>query len=220
TAVRVEGYVKWLKNLASPRYDRVTHTLLRIEGLEGIARGVDLRIERASEHVYIVATYALAEVRYEGLVPWPGAAAAGTIGQVEFHPPHDRRHQVNLVAEYRRGPYRFGALWQFGSGQPFSQILGFHPRIELERPDGSFQTDPGATTVAMAEPFGGRTPSYHRLDVSAERRFMIGTTQVAVQAGVVNAYDRKNLFDYDVLTGERVDQLPFIPYLGLRFAVN
>ena len=35
-------------------------------------------------------------------------------------------------------------------------------------------------------------------------------------AGVINMYDRQNLFYLDVFTLRRVDQLPFIPTLGLK----
>ena len=36
-------------------------------------------------------------------------------------------------------------------------------------------------------------------------------------AGVINAYNRKNIFYYDVFTTRRIDQLPFAPYLSVRF---
>ena len=35
--------------------------------------------------------------------------------------------------------------------------------------------------------------------------------QIVVQAGVVNAYDRRNMFYYDLFTGRRLNQLPLAP---------
>jgi hypothetical protein len=36
------------------------------------------------------------------------------------------------------------------------------------------------------------------------------------QAGVINAYDRTNMFYYDIYSHRRVDQLPLAPYAALR----
>ena len=220
TVLRAEGYAKTMSDLAAPRYDRLTDTLFPIDHLDGTARGVDLYVRHAGPRLFLSAGYALASVRYEGAVPWPGHASAGGTLDASFHPPHDRRHQVNLAAAYSLGTVRFKALWQFGSGHPFSQIHGFHPRIEVGTSSDALGVDTGETAVVFAAPFGGRTPSYHRLDVSAERAFPAGPTTITAQAGVVNAYDRNNLFDFDLLTGERVDQLPMIPYVGIGVTFN
>ena len=39
---------------------------------------------------------------------------------------------------------------------------------------------------------------------------------MTVQAGVMNAYDRANLFSLDLLTAQRTDQLPIVPIVGLK----
>ena len=40
--------------------------------------------------------------------------------------------------------------------------------------------------------------------------------QLSLTGGVVNAYDRTNIFYYDIFTTRRVDQLPLAPYLSVR----
>ena len=66
-------------------------------------------------------------------------------------------------------------------------------------------------------PYGGLLPSYHRLDVSVERVFLSGKTVVTLQGGVINVYDRANLFALDLFTLRRTNQLPLIPTVGIKF---
>ena len=60
------------------------------------------------------------------------------------------------------------------------------------------------------------TPPYHRLDISADRTFPFKGGGLTVQAGVINVYNRTNLFALDLFTLERTDQLPIIPNVGLK----
>lgn len=69
--------------------------------------------------------------------------------------------------------------------------------------------------MILDRPFDSRLPVVHRLDVSAERHFELTLGRLTVQAGVINAYDRRNMFYYDLYTGRRVDQLPFAPYAAV-----
>jgi len=59
-------------------------------------------------------------------------------------------------------------------------------------------------------------PTYHRLDVTLEHTRVLSAADLTVQAGVINIYDRANIFEYNIFSGERVDQLPLVPSLGLR----
>ena len=40
---------------------------------------------------------------------------------------------------------------------------------------------------------------------------------MTVQVGAINVYDRANLFYFDLFTVRRVDQLPLIPNLSIKF---
>jgi hypothetical protein len=40
------------------------------------------------------------------------------------------------------------------------------------------------------------------------------------KAGAINAYDRDNIFYYDVNSIRRVNQTPLLPYLSLRVIVK
>lgn len=220
TLLRAEGYVKSMSNLATPRYDNRTNTLLRIDQLDGAARGIDVQLEHSSARLYLTVGYGLAEVVYEGVVPWTNATLFQLEREQRFHPPHDRRHQVNVAAEYDAGGFRLKALWQFASGHPFTQIYGFFPLLGEVTANDAYRTAAAQRGIALGEPFQGRMPTYHRLDVSVERHFGWNVANLAVQAGVVNAYNRANLFDFDLFTGERTNQLPLIPYVGVRVSVD
>jgi hypothetical protein len=60
----------------------------------------------------------------------------------------------------------------------------------------------------LDKPFTGRLPLVHGLDLSLTREVDVSFGQIVVQASVINAYDRRNMFYYDLFTGRRLDQLP------------
>ena len=62
----------------------------------------------------------------------------------------------------------------------------------------------------------GRLPSYHRLDVSIRRTFKdVYGGDLDFTAGVTNVYSRENVFYINRLTGQRKNQLPFLPSIAL-----
>lgn len=69
--------------------------------------------------------------------------------------------------------------------------------------------------MILDRPFNARLPVMHRLDLSIGRAFRLGPLEAEVQGGAVNAYDRRNLFYYDLYSGRRIDQLPLAPYLAI-----
>ncbi len=75
----------------------------------------------------------------------------------------------------------------------------------------------GNRRVIYEEPYNGTLPTYHRLDITLERTMKIASgVNLKALAGVINMYDRQNLFYLDVFTLRRVDQLPLIPTFGLK----
>ena len=105
--------------------------------------------------------------------------------------------------------------WQYGSGLPYTRPLGFDVVVP---PFGlpEVTTSPGYPRVVFERPFTGRLPAYHRLDASAGTTVGLGRAALDIRAGAVNAYDRANVFYYDVFRGRRVDQLPLVPYVSAR----
>jgi len=61
-------------------------------------------------------------------------------------------------------------------------------------------------------------PYYHRLDLSLKRRIDITkNVNFEIVASVTNAYDRKNIFYYNVVENRRVNQLPILPSILVAF---
>ena len=229
----VEAYYKDLEHLAFAEYSDVAQDGIRVDPIQGEAQGADFKLEVIRPAFYGAISYGLASVSYERQVEQVSVRevddAADVILTTEtqtitehFSPPHDRRHQVNALLRVARGPFTLGIRWQFGSGLPYTQALGFYDDVPVGLPgDTDFRTDPGQPVLVTNRTlYAGRLPSYHRLDVALERRFTMGRVQATLQAAVINVYDRANIFDFDLFAGRRVNQLPLIPSLGLNVEVR
>jgi hypothetical protein len=63
----------------------------------------------------------------------------------------------------------------------------------------------------------GRLPYYHRLDISLTKKIEFSKYfGLEIIASVTNAYNRDNIFYFDRLEYDRVDQLPTIPSLAVK----
>jgi hypothetical protein len=129
-----------------------------------------------------------------------------------------------MVATYQLGPkqeWEFGARWNLGSGFPFTQTQGFYNNVPFFV-DGlgtdvySGQGDLGI--LYSGDRNGGRLPYYHRLDISLKRLFKFSKrSSMEVTASATNVYDRQNIFYFDRVRYQRVNQLPLMPSLSATF---
>ena len=135
----------------------------------------------------------------------------------------DRRHNINLLLSYSLGiedQWELSARWNMGSGFPFTLTQGFYGNQRFE--DGvntDVTTDnPDLGIIYDDEINGGRLPYYHRLDLSVKRSFKFTKySSLDIIASISNAYDRNNIFYFDRIEFERVDQLPIIPSVGITY---
>ncbi len=215
--VAVEGFYKEFENLSVGEWTAFPRLTSRVQSAEGEARGLDARVELRGQRFYGFLNYGYATVDYrsssERYEFWFGER------EIEYRPSHDRRHQLNALAQVTVADFDLSVRWQFGSGLPFSQPLGFDVFILM---DGAFDpyTEDGEPRVVYDRPFNAELPTYHRLDVTVERVFDLGAVELTALAGVINGYDRRNLFSYDVFTLKRTDQLPLVPTFGFKAALN
>lgn len=212
----VEGYYKWLSNLFIPEWTAFPRFSTRLQPASGRSRGFDARVEFRPKGFYAYVNYGLSLTRYTAeqaaLKLWYGTET------LDFRPPHDRRHQVNALASTSLHGFDLSVHWEFGSGLPFSQALGFDGFIFM---NGLVDVgEQGSRRVIYARPFNAVLPTYHRLDVSIERTFDVRNASITAQASLINAYDRANLFYLDVFTLQRADQLPLVPSFGLKIAFD
>lgn len=173
----------------------------------GTAKGVDISFKYEYNRLYCWAAYSLSWVdRYDG--------------SQTYYPHYDRRHNVNLVSSVKLGPamdWEISARWNYGSGFPFTLNQGMFENITFI---GLSQFDPSQVNGSLgviydSELNTGRLSDYHRLDVNIKKKFELGRySELELNAGVTNLYDRKNVFYRNRITGETINQLPVMWMFG------
>ena len=136
---------------------------------------------------------------------------------------------MNIVASYKFGKkesWKIDTRWNLGSGFPFTQTQGFYENMSFQ--DG-ISTDythvntplppEGKLGVIYAKLNEGRLPYYHRLDLSISKKIeLTKTAKLNITASLTNVYNRENIFYFNRIKYERVNQLPVMPSIGLNLS--
>lgn len=216
----VEGYYKTMTDIAVPVWSTIARFTTDLALADGEVYGADIRVEYNRGRFYALAGYGISQTTYtssqDHFNVWFGEEIQ------EYSPPHDRRHQVNLLFSVDLGGFTMGSRWQLGTGLPYTRPLGFDDLLDFRERLPDVTTDGGIRRVILDKPYQGRMPVVHRLDVSIEKNFQITNSGTAlnVQVGAINSYDQTNIFYYDVFTHRRIDQLPFLPYATLELEID
>ncbi|NTW33362.1 MAG: TonB-dependent receptor plug domain-containing protein, partial [Bacteroidetes bacterium] len=217
--VNIEGYYKYFPQLTNINRDKIFDDnednynkpdYLKKDFIieTGNAEGVDFSLKYEYRRLYIWAVYSFGYIhKYDGIL--------------HYVPSYDRRHNVNLVTSYTFGEnFEWGLdiRWNFGSGFPFTPTQGNYENITF--PDGintNYTISNGQLALIYADINSGRLPTYHRLDLTIKRHFILGKNSgLDAVFSVTNLYNRKNIFYQDRITHERVNQLPIMPSIGLN----
>lgn len=218
--INIEGYYKWFSQLSNINRNKIFEDnadnfdrpdLYKKDFIieTGDAYGFDVVLKYDYKRVYVWAVYSLLKShRYDGINEYP--------------PIFDRRHNINLVSNYKFGKdldYEFSVRWNFGSGLPFTQTQGFYEQFNFSN---GINTDiinqNGDLGINYANINGGRLPSYHRMDVNLGKKFAIGNnSELEINISATNIYNRENIFYFDRVSYTRVNQLPFLPALGVNW---
>lgn len=209
----LEGYYKHLSDLFIAEWTAFPRFTTRLQTADGRSFGTEVRLEAQRGAFYGYLGYGYSNTVYQAkqsqLELWYGTE------RLRFRPPHDRRHQVNALANVEIAGFDVSLRWTLGSGRPYNRIVGFDGFVPIDAIEDAKDVA-GDRRVIYDRPFDGVLPPYHRLDVSVERAFSLGSgVELVAQATVLNAYDRRNIFYLDTFTLERVDQLPITPSVGL-----
>ncbi len=219
--LNVEAYIKKFTQLTNLNRDKLyednTANSSKPERLRkdfiietGVAKGIDLSLKYDRKGLYVWAVYSLTYVdRYDGLIT--------------YFPHFDRRHSTNLVVAYQFGDkknWEISGRFNYGSGFPFTQSQGYYERLPFH--EGIFSDylrENGTIGIIYADLNEGRLSDYHRLDLSL-RYFIKFSKNLKLEttASITNVYNRNNVFYMDRLTGERIDQLPVMPSLGMSIS--
>ena len=73
----------------------------------------------------------------------------------------------------------------YGSGVTYTPALGTY---EVNLLNGTTET-----YAAFGIPYSGRLPAYHRMDLSANYRFALGSAKAEAGVSVYNVYNRENV---------------------------
>jgi hypothetical protein len=211
----VDGYFRRMYNLPVATWSTVAAFTPDLSLANGRTHGADTRLEYRRGSFYALGTYGYSWTRYESAQEDFGIWFGEPVQL--YHPSHDRRHQANVLASLELGRYTFATRWEFGSGFPFTRPYGFDELFDFRTDLPIVRTQYGQTRLLLDRPYTGRLPPTHRLDLSMRRPVDVGAFQIELQAGVINAYGQTNIFYYDIFTNRRIDQMPFAPYLSLRF---
>ncbi len=212
-----EAYYKDLNNLYIGEWTSFPRFTSRLQLADGSISGLDVRAEFQISKLYGFINYGLSKVLYtakQASIPlWYG------VEELEFSPPHDRRHQFNTLVATSLFGFDLSARWNFGSGRPFNRVFGFDGFVLLDGVVDIFNVE-DEQRVIYEEPYQGVLPTYHRLDISVDRTWETKNAKVTAQASVINVYNRRNIFALDIFTQKRTDQLPFLPTAGLKIELN
>jgi hypothetical protein len=214
--LRVEGFYKRYQNLVETNpLDDPGVTGDEFIELGGTSYGVEILARQLQTQQFggwISYTFAVSE-----RTPVNGAA---------FSPSHDRRHNLNIVANRTFGRYVLAVRFGLESGTPYTPILGQFTRERYDPLTNTWRPDAGGADVQYLSGAvnSARYPLEHRLDVRVTKLAMPGRTQIVPYLSVANVYGASNpaayVFDYTRTPPTRfsIPNLPFLPTIGVRIA--
>ena len=180
----------------------------------GIARGIDLSARYNQGRLYLWGVVSYQVIEYKSI---------DSKGEVQtYPPPFDRRVNINLLASYAAGKkkdWELSARMNVGSPFPFTQTQAFWENQSIEGIQGNVNQGNGSLGILYADAInGGRLSWYHRLDISARKRFILGAySNLETTLSVSNVYNRNNIFYINRTDNQRVYQLPIFPSLNVTW---
>jgi hypothetical protein len=122
----------------------------------------------------------------------------------------DQPHTLNAVASWKPGGgWELGARFRLTSGRPETPVN-----------DATFDADAGEYDSVRGDQRSQRTPSFHQLDLRAERSWLFNNWSIGLYLDIQNVYNHQNVeatrYDYRFRQSAQVNSVPFLPTLGVR----
>ncbi len=213
-----ETYLKEFTQLININRDKVYTSDPDFMVETGNAYGIDLLAKYEYKRFYFWAAYSFAYTnRYDGTKDANG-------NKVYYPPSFDRRHNINLVSSYTFGKdlnWDFSIRYNFGTGFPFTLTQGYYEQQTFAQ--GSYTniiTQQGALGIKYDDVLNaGKLPNYIRFDVALKRKFFVGKKGILeANISATNIFDRPNIFYFNRVTAQRVNQLPILPAIGFNYS--
>ena len=174
----------------------------------GIAKGIELLLQRKVGKFSGWAGYTLGEVKYD----------FEAFGDEPFFANQDVTHEFKLVGNYKLGKVTLGATFVYATGRPYTAPTGFY---QIELLDGSI-----SDFFEVSDKNELRFDDYHRFDLSATYDFNLGGSKGSMGLSLFNIYGRRNTWykEYEVIEGElletEVSLLGFTPSIFLSWSLH
>jgi hypothetical protein len=210
--VRVEGfYKKYDRLLESNPQDDPNRRGDEFLPVDGDSYGVDLLLRQFESGPF------------SGWISYTYAVATRELNGLHYFPGHDRRHDVNIVGNWRFKKYLFGARFGYATGTPYTDIVGEIVRRFYDPGANAYGTRGSGNQLQFVggPRNGARLPTTQRLDLDVSRTYRVRNTTIAPYLSLVNAYDAKNvflyIFDYtkNPPTRQAISQFPLLPSAGV-----
>ncbi len=208
-SIKVEVYYKDLNHLVAVNLNKVYDWESDFIFGSGRAYGVDVSFRYdAGPTLYFLAGYSYGNT-------------TRTFQGMNYYPRYDLRNQVNLSSGFEP----VSNLWipgrlKLASGLPYTPIEGYFGVVQsdpINLPSYYYQF------LYSQALFGNlntaRLPGYESLDLSASYDLYLGWAHLNLQGAVINAFNNKNVFYINNVTGAVVYQLPIIFNLSLGWDI-
>lgn len=196
-SIKVEGYYKAYRD----RVIEVSSADLYSNDGEGIARGVELMLKREGNGRWFGwISYSLAEsLRLDKGGDW-----------ADYQ--YDQPNTLTLVGSYSLNPaWSLGTKVNWHSGPLITPVIG-------RTVDNSPDSNTGWLPVYGAA-YSERLDDYIRVDLRSDYAFRFRGWRLNFYAEIINLFGRPNpagvTYNNDYSKRENVDNLPFLPYIGL-----
>lgn len=194
--VGVEGFYKRQQN-------RIVGTPggtppLYVNGGEGRVYGLEVSAELRRRRHFGYLAYTLSRSERRG----PG-------GQWRLFE-YDQTHNLSAVYNYDFGAgWSLGARFRLTTGNPETPVVG-----------GVYDANSDLYRAVYGPTYSERAPTFHQLDLRAEKRWAFEDWSLTAYLEVLNAYNHENVegtrYSFDYSEKEAVTGLPIFPNLGIR----
>lgn len=206
--LNIEGYYKKSKNIPSLNYNKITEEDPEFVSSKEESYGAEFYTRYKNSHIDIIGSYTL------------GWAFKEVDGE-RYNPRYDSRHTYNLIFAYNFSEgWSASANWNFSSGLPFTQLIGYYNKLYFENQflRWSALNNKNPYPILAGRNLG-RLPDYHRLDLSLSKKFIFDNFNLYIDLSVLNVYNRENIFYFDRETGEKANMIPFLPTATVKVEI-
>lgn len=216
----VEGYYKHMSNLIQYK-----------EGVSFISGGTDWQDKITTGQGWSYGSEFLLEKKQGKVTGWIGYTLSWTERQFDdindgkrFFYKYDRRHDVSLALTYDPdGPWDFGMVFVFSTGNNLT--LPTHSFNDAPDPTSSNMYTQSLYSYEQVNNF--RMPSYHRLDLGANKTKERPAGTSTWSFSIYNVYNRQNPFmayvgynDKNQKALMQISLFPILPSVSWKFQFN